>query len=415
LSFTFDIDARGTATLPDYVASWDDRGVDRAETLPARLYCAREYYELEMEYIFRRTWQRAGRVEQLARPGDYLVTAIAGEEVLVVRGTDGVLRAFSNICRHRAGPVAVGCGNRRALQCAYHGWTYELDGRLRKAPGTEQNEAFDPSSIRLPEFAVDTWGPLVYVSLEPGLPPLAEWMSGLVARATNYRVDELEYVGERSWVIPCNWKTYVDNGLEGYHLPYVHPSYHKVVRLDSSYEYSTGDFWNAMYGREPNPRGPASRAAGLIAAAAVNPVRKFRELAPPMASLEGPERDGYYYFWFFPNTLVDFMPDGIKVNTVTPLDVGHTLSTMEWWFPPTEELDRKVLQAAIVAFGHTINDEDAWISTEVQKGLVSRLYDRGRYVAGEEMIVYHFHEVLINHLDKELTKEAQRDLELRAD
>jgi choline monooxygenase len=393
------------ATLANYVATWTGDDVARAETLPASLYVDPNYFDLETKHIFRRTWQRVGRTEQVNNPGDFLVSTVAGEEVVVVRGTDGVLRAFSNICRHRAGPVAIGCGNRKALQCAYHGWTYELDGQLRKAPGTEQNEAFDPTTIRLPEFPVDVWGPLVYVSLDPGIHPLSEWIGGLIARATNYRVDELEYVGGKTWVIPCNWKTYVDNGLEGYHLPFVHPSYHKVVRLDSSYEYSMGDHWNAMYGREPNPRGPASRAADLLSAAAINPVRKFRELAPPMPSLEGPERDGYYYFWFFPNTLIDFMPDGIKVNTVTPLDVGHTQSTMEWWFPPSDEIDKKVLQAAVVAFGHKINDEDAWISTEVQKGLESRFYDRGRYVAGEEMIVHHYHQVLITHLQAELARE----------
>ena len=205
------------------VSTWEDRGVACSGTLPNDWYTSPELFDLELRTLFRRVWTCVGRVEQVAKPGDYFTTEVANEQVVVVRGRDGGLRALSNVCLHRAGPVAIGDGSRKAFQCPYHGWSYELDGRLRRCQGMEGTEDFDPAGLRLPEFRVDTWGPLVWVTLEDWAPPLAEWLSDITPRLANYRLDELEYVGGRTWTIECNWKMYVDNYMEGYHIPFIHP------------------------------------------------------------------------------------------------------------------------------------------------------------------------------------------------
>src|SRR5262245_35925621 len=132
------------------VSRWEDRGVAGSGTLPNDWYTSPELFELEMRTLFRRVWTCVGRTEQVASPGDYFTAEVANEQVVVVRGRDGELRALSNVCLHRAGPVAIGSGQRKAFQCPYHGWMYELDGSLRRCQGMEGNQDFDPSSLHLP-------------------------------------------------------------------------------------------------------------------------------------------------------------------------------------------------------------------------------------------------------------------------
>ena len=165
--------ANGTAVL----TAWDDHGVAASGTLPADWYTSPELFELEREHLFRHVWQCVGRTDQVAEPGDFFTCQVANEQIVVTRDGSGELRALSNVCLHRAGPVAMGCGNRKALQCPYHGWTYELDGRVRRTQGMEDTEDFEPERMRLPEFRVEAWGPLIWVSVNPRVPPLDEWLS----------------------------------------------------------------------------------------------------------------------------------------------------------------------------------------------------------------------------------------------
>src|SRR4051812_47504522 len=205
------------------VSIWDDRGVERSGTLPNDWYTSPELYELEQRTLFREVWHFVGRAEQVSEPGQYFTCEIAGEEIVVSRGRDGELRALSNVCLHRAGPVAMGCGKRNAFQCPYHGWTFELDGRLRRARGMEGTEDLDTDRMRLPQFRVGTWGPTVWVTLEDTAPPLDVWLGDVTPRLANYGVDRLRFAGGRRWRIRCKWKLYVDNYMEGYHIPLVHP------------------------------------------------------------------------------------------------------------------------------------------------------------------------------------------------
>jgi choline monooxygenase len=132
------------------VSAWDDLGVARSGTLPSDWYTSPELYALEQEHLFRHVWQHVGRTEQVAEPGQFFTCEVANEQIVVVRDREGALRALSNVCLHRAGPVAMDCGRRKAFQCPYHGWTYELDGRVRGMQGMEDTEGFDVASMRLP-------------------------------------------------------------------------------------------------------------------------------------------------------------------------------------------------------------------------------------------------------------------------
>src|SRR5512142_1561781 len=153
--------------------------IERASTLPARYYVDGDVFRQEVRSIFAKTWQLAGRAEQAREPGQFFATRIANEPLLVVRGNDGVLRAMSNVCRHRAGPVVKGEGKRPALQCGYHGWTYSLDGRLLSTPEMEGIEDFDRASVCLPQFRVEEWNELLFVALDDALPSLPEFLGTL--------------------------------------------------------------------------------------------------------------------------------------------------------------------------------------------------------------------------------------------
>lgn len=367
---------------------WRDEGVARSGTLPADWYTSRELFELERDHIFRHVWHCVGRTDQVSAEGDFFTAEVANEQVVVVRGRDGELRAMSNICLHRAGPVAIGCGRRNGFQCPYHGWTYELDGQVRRAQGMEGTESFDTESMRLPQFRVETWGPLVWVALEADVPPLAEWLDQITPRAMNYRLDELDYIGGRRWRINCNWKMYVDNYMEGYHIPFIHPGLNQGLN-PNVYTYELGKWSNEQYGQEPHPRGPGSRVASVLGS-----VQRFRELKPPMPGLSKEERNGYYFFWLFPAHTLNFMPDGFLLFTIRPLDVELTESTFSWWMPPAKSFGDKLLQSAVVNFGHLVNTEDVEICTHAQKGMHSSVYSQGRYAAQQEECLYHFHRLL---------------------
>src|SRR5437763_704386 len=206
-----------------------ERRLERASTIASECYLEAEFLRLENDKVFGHTWQLVGRAEQVAWPGDYFTAQIADEAIIVVRGADEKLRAFSNVCRHRAGPVTSGHGNRQVFQCGYHGWTYALDGRLLGTPDFDGVECFSKETSCLPEFAVAVWGALVFVNLDTNGPPLADTLEDLPARLAGRDLTTMKFAARKEWLVDCNWKVYVDNYLEGYHIPILHPSLYREL------------------------------------------------------------------------------------------------------------------------------------------------------------------------------------------
>jgi choline monooxygenase len=331
----------------------------RAETLPARLYTDPAWLAAERRAVFARSWQPCARAEQLAVAGDYVTTELAGEPLALVRDGDAV-RGFYNVCRHRAGPVATGCGRRQSLQCGYHGWTYGLDGQLLRAPEMDGTADFDPARIRLQPVATGTWGPLVMACLEPErAPPLAELTSDIALEPLPHRL-------RREYAVDCNWKVYVDNYLEGYHIPIVHPALHK--ELDYAAYRTETRRWASL---QHAPVRPGS-----------GPERHY-------VARDAGERNQYW--WVFPNLMLNVYMDMVQLNTVVPLAVDRTVVVFDWFA-------RAEPAADLVDFSDLIQDEDRRICETVHKNLGSRSYDRGRYSARRENGVHHFHSLLVDML-----------------
>ena len=342
-----------------------------ASTIPSRLYTDPVYLELEQERIFARTWQVAARTEQLAEKGQYVVVDVAGESIVIVRDA-GQLRAFHNICLHRAGPVASGCGKRQTLQCRYHGWTYSLDGALLRAPEMEGTAHFRPEEMHLLPVQVDTLGPLVLVNLDPKAPALAHFLEDIPERTAKFGLEQMRFVQSKRWSVACNWKAYVDNYLEGYHLPVVHPGLAKELDYDQ-YRVDPHRWWSLQH-------------------APLRPVRAGDTTRMYEPRGEGDEAQ---YYWLFPNLMLNVYQGQLQLNTVLPDGHDRTTVVFDWYSSQAPaEAANDPQWTKLVAFSDTIQDEDIAICEAVQRNLRSRVYERGRYSATRENGVHHFHGLL---------------------
>ncbi len=193
-----------------------------AETMPPWCYTAEAFYRRELERVFRRAWNFLGAADQLSDDGDYRALTFAGVPLFVVRDADGTLRAFANACRHRGTELLEGTGNCRVVACPYHSWTYALDGRLIAAPEMEQTGGFDPADFGLVPIRLETWGGFVFVNFDPEAPPLAAWLGDLPDRVAPYRLDDMACVRRKEYEMACNWKLFVENAKESYHIGTVH-------------------------------------------------------------------------------------------------------------------------------------------------------------------------------------------------
>ena len=343
-----------------------DERLSHATTIPSWCYTDAGAAGAERDRIFARTWQMVGREDQVATPGSYFTAEIAGEPLLVVRGNDHRLRALSNVCRHRAGPVAKGEGSCGAFRCGYHGWSYGLDGRLANTPEFEGVEDFEKASVRLPEFRVETWLGLVFANLDSGALPLRETLGDLATTLESRGLSEMGLAARKDWELDCNWKVYVDNYLEGYHIPIVHPGLMKEIDY-ALYSTETDRFWSLQH----------------------SPI-KPREGAKLRRDPTQPESDAQFY-WVYPNLMLNVYPDNFSTNLIVPLSPRRTLTVFEWFFvePKSAAMQETVRQT--IEFSDEIQREDVAICEAVQKGLESRTYDVGRFSIRRESGVHHFH------------------------
>jgi choline monooxygenase len=343
--------------------------IARAFTLPSSLYFSPAIFEEEKGRLFSTTWQVVGHVRQVANPGDFFTFDLIGEPLLIARGDDNVLRGFHNVCRHRAGNPATGCGNRKLFRCGYHGWTYRLDGALVVTPEFEGVENFDPKDFGLVPVRVEEWFNLIFVNLNPEAPRLRESLGQLAAQAEKFDFRRMKFFERRTYDMKCNWKTYIDNYLEGYHVPSVHPGLNREIDYRA-------------YTVEPYPHYVRQST----------PIRGAQPGdATPRRYEQAPEDLTADYFWIFPNWMLNCYPDNVSLNIILPLEPERTAGIFEWYLPETNlssEAARKSLE-----FSHEIQLEDEAICEVVQKNLHSRSYHSGRYSVKQERGVHAFHEI----------------------
>jgi len=344
-----------------------DPQIERAWTLPAHLYVDSAVAADENDRIFSRTWQVVGHHDQVANAGDYFTTDLVGESLVIVRGSDQKLRGFYNVCRHRAGPAAQGCGSRKLFRCIYHGWTYNLDGTLNHATEIDGMQGFKAENFALVPVRCEEWFNLVFVNLDPNASPLLASLGDLPKQAQRFPFETMKLFERRSYDMKCNWKTYVDNYLEGYHLPTVHPGLNRELDFNAYTvePYSTHvRQWSPIRGAQPGDTTP----------------RRYQETREDLTT---------DYFWVFPNWMLNCYPDNVSLNIVLPSAPDRSLAIFDWYLPE-KDLGSDAAKKS-VEFSDEIQREDVAICEAVQKNLHSRSYQRGRFSVRQEKGVHAFH------------------------
>ena len=193
-----------------------------ASGLPGYCYTSERWYQREIETIFMKDWLLVGRADQIPNVGDYLIEHVCGEAVMVVRDNHQQIKALSPICRHRGTPIVSESGSCKLFSCPYHGWTYSLEGDLIRAPQMDQARNFDVSQYGLPAIRLDTWAGFLFVNFDPDAGGLLETLGSLPQVMERYRLTDMVVTRNKTYILDCNWKLYIDNTIEVMHVPYVH-------------------------------------------------------------------------------------------------------------------------------------------------------------------------------------------------
>lgn len=326
------------------------------QTLHARYYTDPAIFEEEKEKIFYRTWQCAGHIGELPDPGDFLVHTVIDEEVVVVRGDDETLRAFYNVCPHRAHRLLDGRGQCRAtIVCPYHAWSFQLNGKLNRARRSDQVEGFDPSSIHLKQVRLEVFCGLIFINLDEEARPVAELVAHIEDDVRSFMptIEALHFVGEVPIHHDSNWKVSIENYNECYHCRVVHPTSFSGVAEVSTYK---------------------TRACGATIihhGEAEQPGEQYNY--DPAHS----ERGGEFAAWFiWPNLAITCYPGGYaSVRQWLPHNHQETVYLYRW-FSDGSIPDEDVM-ALLETHSQTTGAEDAVLMGNIQRGLRSRGYQTG--------------------------------------
>jgi choline monooxygenase len=361
-----------TRTIDEILDLYDpSAALDSAWTIPAPWYVDPRVLDLELKTTFARSWQLVGREDQVREPGQYVTGELAGEPILVVRGNDGVLRGFFNVCRHHAAAVMEAPeGKANVLRCPYHGWTYGLDGQLRGTPDFGGVCNFDRASTGLVPLQADIWENWVFVKLDEGGPSLTEFLGeDLVAQIRPLGLAGLHFMERRHYTFDCNWKVFVDNYLDGgYHIPYLHKG------LDSVLDYSKYEIENGER--------HCLQSSPVVTEGA----------EPETGAVRTGERALYY--WIYPNFMINWYEGVMDTNLVIPHGVDRTEVIFDFYFPDVVSEAGRERNRASIDVGQRIQDEDTAICKSVQRGLTSRAYVAGRLSVRREAGEHLFHRLL---------------------
>jgi choline monooxygenase len=336
-------------------------------------YLSPDLLQRELETVFSRTWQYAGHVRDLPDAGSYLTATAGDQPVLVLRGDDGELRAFRNVCRHRGSQLLTGSGRcKKAIRCRYHGWTYDAtDGRLLGVPEHRGFAELDKSALGLMPARVETLAGLLFVNLDRQAPSLASVTAGLAERLERYRLDELvrfSDFGQTSQ--PANWKLVAENYLEGYHVPIAHPSLMRLYDY-KRYSFELHDAW--AWFEAPLRDSPSGNRLE----------RLYQRVVRPMPGLGPEDRNVWRYAFIYPNTTIDLHPDQVTVWQMVPAGLDRTTDVWGCFGPERRGPITRLAQRLNTHVNSGVLDEDIDLVAAVQRGIRTRGYEPGPLAAKE--------------------------------
>lgn len=359
------------------IGSGYDANASASSSLRAEAYTDPKWFAADQQKILARSWQWVCHVEKLRAPGDFITVQVAGMPVAVVRDRAGVLRAFYNVCKHRAHELLSGEGNTTRIMCPYHAWTYGLDGGLVRAPHTENLEGFNPKEICLDAVQVEAFCGFIYVNLDPEATSLAARSGDLETEIKHWApdIDQLTFGKRLTYDIRSNWKNVVDNFLECYHCPTAHKDFCDLVDMDT-YKVTT----HGIYSSHMADAGTGANSAYDVSNATVRT---------------------HAVWWLWPTTCLMRYPgrSSMIVLNVIPIGPDRTLETYDF-FLETPEPDAMEIDA-MRYLDEVLQPEDIGLVESVQRGMSTPAFDQGRIVndpngSGQsEHAVHHFHGLVL--------------------
>lgn len=341
------------------------------------MYYSPDIYRLEQQRIFGKYWYYVGHTSQLNGPGSYFTVEIAEQPLVILLDKQGKLRAFYNICTHRAGPVAAGSGTCHRLTCLYHAWSFDLDGTLRGTPDMEAAEDFDRDAHALPPVQVDLWDCFIFVNLDPNAAPLADQLGELPDLFQRYRFANWARVHSVDYWTDTNWKLYVENNTESYHEPTVHPvlrKYYKHIKAEARHHYYLQLTPLTLDDDQAWTRG--------------NPDLYAPDLSPD-------EMDWASTMSFFPNFAWIVTPACTIIYLIDPQGPCKTRVRWDWLVPDTEAARSPENLDPLIEYFDNIQQEDLLLLPEIQTRVQSMGYRPGRLSPTREMGTHLFQELIM--------------------
>lgn len=360
------------------ISSGHDPDPTRSMSLRAEAYTEAKWLAYEQDAVFRRTWQWVCHVERLQAPGSYVTVSIADMPIAVVRDRSGGLRAFYNVCKHRAHELLSGSGATHNIVCPYHAWTYDLTGQLTGARRADRMEGFEKSEICLDTVQVEVFGGFVYVNLDPAAAPLAEQAPDLATEIERWAPDvaELTHAKQLSYEVRTNWKNAVDNFLECYHCHIAHKEFVSLVDM-KTYEVRTHGVWSSHFADTGNSENAAYDVSGAT-------VRT------------------HAVWWLWPNTCLLRYPGrrNFMVFQIIPTAHDRTIETWDFYLEDTEPNEAEI--ESIKYIDEVLQVQDIGLIESVQRGMNTPAFTQGRIVCDpkqsglSEHGVHHFHGLLLD-------------------
>jgi Rieske 2Fe-2S family protein len=343
-------------------------------TLDATWYSSADIFAQERERLFARGWSCVGREEQIAAPGAFFVAEVSGESLIVVRGADGAVRAFFNVCRHRGTRLCSASGGRFAgsISCPYHAWTYDLDGSLLVARGMSDVPNFDRGDYPLVAANVECYGGFLFVNLAPAPEPFAITYAALLRRFGDWNLAGLRVARSIAYDLACNWKLLFQNYSECYHCPPVHPQLEALSASDS--------------GRNDLLDGPILGGYSDVRSAGIGLSTSGRRTRPALGTVGGADLNRAYYYTIFPSLLLSLHPEYVMVHTVTPVAADRTTVVCHWLFDPHTMQSPDFDPSDVVDFWDLTNRQDWQMNELTQQGIASRAYRPGPYAQAEGLL-----------------------------
>jgi phenylpropionate dioxygenase-like ring-hydroxylating dioxygenase large terminal subunit len=353
------------------------------ETLPGWTYHSAEFFELEKQYLLTTTWQLVCHVSEVPQPGNFATLDFLGERAFVIRGEDGQLRAFHNVCRHRAAAVVRGASGScdHAIRCFYHGWTYGFDGRLKAVPGEASFPGLDKSRLGLKPLEMEVYLGFVFVRFAGDGPSVAERLAPYARELAAYRTEEMMPL-RRHWQadIGVNWKNVMDNYLEGYHVPVGHPGLFRL--FGSSYEVEVAE-------------GDVCRALGVLRAreSANWSERHYQRLLPKVEHLDPAQQRSWRYYTLLPNISFDAYPETVDYFQVIPLSPQRTRLRFRAFGLPSDDRRLRAARWLNGRINSLVQREDEGLVESVQAGLATSAYGSG-FFSEKEACLRRLHDMV---------------------